>query len=293
MNRVVIILRFHIIMIGIMGALVFGWLLTGHYLLGAALLGGVDWLLVNLLNRVSDTEEDRINRIPGADGMAEAWWPFAVYAAVFAASLVVTVMWFPALIVWRLFMQTTGFVYNFKLVPAPGGFKRLKEVYFLKNLMSGLGFVTTCFFYPLAVTGYQPALGWGAVVALIFYFLPFELTYEILYDLRDVEGDRVRGVPTYPVVHGPEVTHRIIFGLLAASVAWLAMSFFTGLVGAREFLLAGGPVVQLLVMRPMLRRGPSIRDCIFITNLGWGLLAFFLLGTWAWLQMGLPANIFL
>ncbi len=292
-KQVVLILRVHIILIGIWGALMFGWLLTGKYLVAAALLGGVDWLLVNLLNRVSDLEEDRLNRIPGTAALRGAMWPVALYTLLFAASMALTVWRYPELIGWRLFMQATGFVYNFRLIPTPRGRVRLKEIYFLKNFMSALGFVTTCFFYPLAVTGYAPQLGWAAVAVMILYFIPYELTYEILYDLRDVEGDRAVGVPTYPVAHGTQATHRIIYGLLAGSFVWLTVAFLAGWVGAREFLLAGGPSVQYLIMRPMLRRGPTIADCVLITNLGWVLLAFFLLGNWAWLQLGLPANIFL
>lgn len=293
MPKTVVLLRLHIILIGVMGALVFGWLLTGRYVVAAALLCGVDWLLVNLLNRVSDQKEDLINRIPGTEKLAGARWPVAVYVVVFAASMAATVAWWPALIGWRLFMQATGFVYNFRLIPTPRGRIRLKEVYFLKNFMSALGFVTTCFFYPLAVTGYAPGLGWAAVAALAVYFVPFELTYEIFYDLRDAEGDRALGIPTYPVMHGEATTHRIIRGLLLGSGGVLTASFLLGLVGARELLLVGGPVVQYAVMRPMLRRGPTVDDCVLLTNLGWGLLAFFLLGTWAWVQLGLPVNILL
>lgn len=38
-----------------------------------------------------------------------------------------------------------------------------------------------------------------ALLALVLFFVPFELTYEILYDMRDLDGDRRAGVPTYPV----------------------------------------------------------------------------------------------
>ena len=85
------ILRIHIVAIAVAAALVFGWLFSGEYLWVVALLGGVDWLLINLLNRISDTEEDLVNDIRGAAGVARAqraylmgWW------VVQAASLVPT-----------------------------------------------------------------------------------------------------------------------------------------------------------------------------------------------------------
>jgi len=295
MRDVILLLRIHITLIGLMGTMVFGWLLTDEYLWGVALLVGLDWLLVNLMNRLSDIDEDTINRIPGTGRAARGRRAIiAGYLFLFGSSLVVTAYWLPALIGWRLFMQATGMVYNFRFLPTRKGWRRLKEVYLLKNLMSGLGFITTCFFYPLAATGYRivPDLGWPAAGALMVFFLPFELTFEIIYDLRDVEGDGRRGVPTYPVVHGVRTTHRIIQALLLVSLISLPISFFCRFVGARELLLAGGPIIQYLVARPMLRRGPSIADCIRLTNLGWGLLAFFLVGTAVWRYLGLPANIF-
>ena len=52
---------------------------------------------------------------------------------------------------------------------------------------------------------------------LIGFFLPLEITYEILYDLRDVNGDRALEVPTFPVVHGVAWSHRAIDLLLVLS----------------------------------------------------------------------------
>jgi 4-hydroxybenzoate polyprenyltransferase len=133
---------------------------------------------------------------------------------------------------------------------------------------------------------------WGGVVALALYFVLFELTYEILYDLRDLEGDRAEHVPTYPVVHGERAARRIIDGLLVASALVLGGAFVAGLVGLREALMLVAPLVQWLFYRPRLRRGLTPRDCIALTHLGSALLAFYLAGTAVWLAAGLPPNIF-
>jgi hypothetical protein len=57
--------------------------------------------------------------------------------------------------------------------------------------------------------------------------------------------------------------------------------------------MAFGPAIQFFAIRPMLRRGPSVGDCIRLTNLGWGMLALYLVCTALWIHAGLPANIFL
>ena len=287
------ILRIHIVLIGIFGAMVFGWLLTDRYLWWVALIGGVDWLLINLANRVSDLREDRRNAIPGSERIAaDPTRYLTVFFILLIGSFAVTALLFPELTGWRLFMQFVGFIYNFRVIPWPGGPRRLKDIYLLKNLMSALGFVTTCFGYTLAYTGYQPLIGWTGTIALILFFIPFELTYEILYDLRDVEGDRAQGVPTYPVAHGEAVTQKIINTLLPLSVAVLVVSFFLGFLGVKEILIGAGPIIQFFLFRPMLRRGPTTGDCIFATNFGVALLVVYLAVTRLWLDVGLPENIY-
>jgi 4-hydroxybenzoate polyprenyltransferase len=289
-----LVLRLHIVMIAVMGTLVFGWLLTDRYAWAVALVVGLDWLLVNLLNRASDVPEDLVNGIPATERIAaRRWLVFVTFGVVFGGSLAVTHLWQPALTGWRVFMQATGLIYSFRLIPTPRGRVRLKDVYFLKNFMSALGFITTCFFYPLATNGYLPVIGWPAALALMLYFVPFELSYEILYDLRDVEGDRAQAVPTYPVRHGVATTHRIIRGLLLGSIALCVTMFLAGVLGVRELLMAFGPAIQFFALQPILRRGPDTRDCVRITNLGWGLLGLYLLCTAWWIHAGLPENLFL
>ena len=294
MKALLSILRVHIVLIGVFGAVVFGWLMTDRYLWWIALIGGMDWLLINLANRVSDIREDSKNIIPGTERVAQSPRGYtAAFVLLLAGSFALTVPLFPELTGWRLFMQLVGFVYSFPVIPWRGQRLRLKEVYLLKNLLSGLGFIVTCFFYPLAHNHFHSLLDWPAIIMLILYFLPFELTYEILYDLRDVAGDREAGIPTYPVVHGETVTHRIIHSLLLASVLFILAAFLTGVIGVKELLIGAGPIIQYFLFRPILRRGPSTRDCIRVTNLGVGMLIVYLISTALWLWAGLPVNIYL
>lgn len=287
------ILRIHIVLVAIFGTLVFGWLITGRYLWIVALISGLDWLLINLANRVSDVVEDLANRIPGAERVAAKPTVFlALFIVLLAGSFVFTVRFFPEITFWRVLIQITGIFYNFKIIPAKGGFARLKDRYFFKNVLSAFGFFITCFGYPLAMAKYNVPLGWGYVVALVLYFTPYELTFEIFYDLRDVDGDRKAGVNTYPVVHGQEVSVKIINALLALSCSVLIGSFFMRIVGVREMLMMGGPVIGYLVMRRLIPQGTTIAHCVWITHLATALQIMFLVGTALWLKAGMPANVF-
>jgi 4-hydroxybenzoate polyprenyltransferase len=287
------IARYHIVLVAMGGCVVFGWLLTGRRPWAVAAVGGIDWFLINLFNRITDVDEDRLNGIRGTEEVARARRPLLAAAwLLMAATFAATHLVWPRLTPARLVVQAIGLCYSFRLIPTPAGWRRFKDLYFLKNFMSAVLFGLTCFVYPL-LTARAPQVTWVAVALLALFFIPFELTYEILYDLRDLEGDRRLGVPTFPVVHGADAARRIIDALLAVAAAALVTGFVARILGVRELLLLAAPAVQLAVYRPRLARGLTAQDCIGITNLGTAQLALFLAGTAVWSAAGLPANIYL
>lgn len=283
--------RYHIVLIAMAACLVFGWLTTAEYLPLIALVAGLDWFLINLLNRVTDIDEDLRNGIRGTEGVAKRRTALTLggFALMFGSIAATHLVW-PELTAFRLLVQAIGLTYNYRVIPTPSGLSRLKEIYFLKNFGSSCLFVLTGFVYPLTVA--ERTMPWLGVAALIVFFVLFELTYEILYDLRDLEGDRAEGIPTYPVVHGPLGARRIIDGLLVASVVALVLGVGSSGIGMKEALLLAAPPIQLAFYRPRLRRGLTSSDCITVTNLGTALLCFYLLGTALWAAAGLPDNVF-
>lgn len=289
------ILRLHIIAIAVFAALVFGKVLTGELWIAVALLGGLDWLLINLLNRVSDVEEDRANQIRGTERLiGRHRLVLGLWVALLVGSMLLGHLLAPELTLWRAGVQLVGVGYSYRIVPTPAGWRRFKDLYFFKNFMSALLFVATCLVYPvLTAGGLSPGYGWASFLALALFFVPFEITYEILYDLRDLEGDRLAKVPTYPVVHGEAISARIIDALLIAALGALVAAVLAGLLGLRELLMAAAPVIQYAFYKPRLRRGLTTGDCIRLTWLGAALLAVWLVGTWLWASAGLPTNVWL
>jgi 4-hydroxybenzoate polyprenyltransferase len=294
LDDALMIARYHIVLVAMTACVVFGWITTGHHPFALAAIVGIDWFLINLMNRITDIGEDLENGIPGTERVARSKAAFTWLAvALMVSSFVVTHVVWPALTPYRVAVQLIGFAYNYRLVPTPKGLRRFKEIYFFKNFMSAVLFVLTGFAYPIAASGAPLVVPWLTVVLLVLFFVPFELTYEILYDLRDLDGDRAEGIPTYPVVHGPENARRIIDALLAFSAVVLVVAFALRAVGVRELLMLVAPVAQLFFYRPRVRRGITTRDCVVLTHLGTAMLVLFLIGTWLWLRAGLPANVFL
>jgi 4-hydroxybenzoate polyprenyltransferase len=273
--------RLHIVAIAALGTLTFGWLFTGERPWLLAGVCALDWFLVNLLNRVVDLKEDAANQITGVDFVqrhrrAIVWLGFALLGA----SLVVVALVVPRITPLRLAYHLLGFAYNWPLLP---GGRRIKQLYFWKNTASATGFMLTVFGYPLAALGHprMPAIGIAAVAA--FFFL-FELSYEVIYDLRDAPGDAAAGVRTYPVVHGARGAALIADLLIVAAMLALAAGHASGVVPWRGFVMIAAPLLQLVIYKRAFRRGITSADCITITWIGAALLG----GYHVWVVAGLP-----
>jgi 4-hydroxybenzoate polyprenyltransferase len=286
------IARYHIVLVAMTACVAFGFVETGRRTWLCALICGIDWFLINLMNRITDVAEDEANGIAGTARVMRSKRALTIgSAALLIGSFAATHAIWPLLTPLRVAVQLIGLGYNYAIVPTPKGWSRFKEMYFFKNFGSSVLFVLTCFCYPIATL--PRVSSWGAIACLVAFFVPFELTYEILYDLRDLEGDRQEGVPTYPVVHGALRARQIIDALLLVATLSLAIGLGTGALGLREGLMLAAPATQLAFYRPRYRRGITAHDCIVLTHLGTAQVAAWILGTWLWAKAGLPVNVYL
>ncbi len=282
--------RLHIVAIAAMGTLTFAWLLSGKLLFWMAGISALDWYVVNLLNRVVDLDEDRTNAIRGVDFVDRHRRALQLLGfTLLFGSLVAVHLVVPSLTPWRVAYHCLGLTYNWPLLP---GRRRIKQLYFFKNTASATGFLITLFAYPLAwMAGtaegirFPEGITWLTVGLAAAFFALFELSYEVIYDLRDAEGDRVARVRSYPVVHGEAGAMRIIDGLIYASLAILVGGFATGVVPWRLFIMAAAPLLQLFLYKRTVRRGGiTSAFCVGITWLGAALLVVYHL----WLFFDLP-----
>lgn len=283
--------RFHIVTIAALGTFTFGWLLLGEYPWLLAVVSALDWFIVNLLNRVVDLPEDQANRIVGTSFVQRhqaslKWSGFTLLLG----SLIGVYFLLPEITLFRLLYHCLGLSYNWPLLP---GNRRIKQLYFWKNTASATGFLLTLFCYPLAIVygkgngwNFPPGITlWTVMLTALFFFL-FEISYEVIYDLRDQEGDRLAGIETYPVVHGEQGAIYIIDFLLGASFLVLVIGYLTGPVPWRIFIMGAAPVIQMVIYKYWLRRCITTEDCIYLTWLGAGLLLVY----HVWYLAGLPGS---
>lgn len=287
MHPLVTIARPHILAIAAVAALVFGWLLAGRFFWALPWVVALDWFAVNLMNRVADLAEDYENRVPGTAWVQEHALSLTVLSwTLLLGSILALHAVVPALTPFRIAFHLIGLAYNFKLIPAfPGGRfvrTRFKELYFFKNTSSALLFVLSCQLYPAALSGFL--VEWPRFFFLCAFFFPLELTYEIIYDLRDVQGDLAERVPTFPVVHGLGFTQRLVEVLLLLSALSLLAGFVVGPLRVRELVLIAAPVQQALLFELKLKRNVTQAQAVALTWLG----AAQSLSYCAWVWLGLP-----
>jgi len=292
MNDVLAAFRIHIVSIAVCATDVFGYLFRDVYPWGLALLCGFDWCIVNLLNRATDVDEDRLNQIAATEVVARHA-RVIVWGCLVALVGSLVVGWFVlphALALDRVLFHALGVGYSFRYVRTPGGWKRFKDLYVLKNSMSATMFVLSVVAYPLLGRNEPLRMTPAAIATLALFFFLFEHTFEIIYDLRDLEGDRAVGVPTYPVVHGLATSARIVYALCAASIVVLIVARAGRVLLTRELLMLVAPAAQWIFLR---RRGPehvTRADCIGITYGSAALLMVYLAGTALWTRAGLPTD---
>jgi 4-hydroxybenzoate polyprenyltransferase len=280
--------RLHIVVIAGLGTFTFGWVLTGQRGFLVAAVSALDWFLVNLLNRVVDQREDQANAVLGADFAARHRRAILVVGfAVLLLSFPALFLVVPRLTAFRAAYHALGLCYNWPLLP---GRRRVKQLYFWKNTASAMGFMLTVFAYPLAAAWragglvLAPDITAATIVAAGIFFFLFELSYEVIYDLRDAEGDRLAGVRTYPVAHGERAAVHIVDALLGGAIATLAVGLATHIVPWRLFIMICAPLMQLGLYKRALRRGLTAGDCIGLTWLG----ALLLLSYHLWVLLKLP-----
>ncbi|MDF1561896.1 MAG: UbiA family prenyltransferase [Deltaproteobacteria bacterium] len=279
--------RLHIVAIAALGTLTFGWIFTGARPWGLAAVVALDWFVVNLLNRVVDLEEDTTNRIVGTAFVARhKRGVLVVGLGAMALSFPLFHLLWPAITPWRIGYHLLGTAYNWPLLPWVG---RIKTLYFWKNTASAVGFLITVFIYPLVVAADEgvalaDGITWPIIGWTVAFFLLFELSYEVVYDLRDAEGDRAAGVHSYAAVHGERTAGTIANGLMLASVVVAVIGWTVGPLPWRIFIMVAAPLMQLFLVRRFRRAGLSSAHCIGLTWLGAGLLATYHL----WVELGLP-----
>ena len=125
----------------------------------------------------------------------------------------------PVSFLLALFTLLLGLFYSLKIFPSKFSWRRLKDLPGSKELFSSVGWGTLAVLIP-AFADYSPGLSPAATaVAFIFVFI-IMFVRSTLLDIRDMQGDRLAGRETIPVIIGKEKT-KVLLGILTSLLALL------------------------------------------------------------------------
>ena len=169
---------------------------------------GIDYLIITLTvacicqwNRLTDVEEDVINcpaDLHDAQSKEKAIKIFCYLSGII--SIVLALFTEPT---WPMvgliaFGAFIGYFYNTPLLHSKPHL-RLKNFFIIKNLSSGAGWSAGLLVFPMLHSNTQAD---GRFFTAFFYMFVMVMTYEIMWDIRDMRGDARAGIRTLPVVLG-------------------------------------------------------------------------------------------
>ncbi len=159
------------------------------------------------LNKITDIKEDSINmpeRVRFLKGRTNAIVTYSIAAYLLCMLLILLDK--PTSIAIVLIPLIANALYGSRLIP---GLPRLKDIPVMKNIVVAISWATVTTLLPSA-----HIVGANLTIVLVLYFmLAKAFINTALYDLRDIIGDKEKGVRTIPVLIGPKKTSYILLAI--------------------------------------------------------------------------------
>lgn len=175
------------------------------------ILGMLTTYSVYNLNRKTDESEDEINhseRYAFTKRYEKTLLATAIGAYVLA--LVLSGVYGMAVIVIAAIPLLSGLVYSTPLLPPGFRYRRLKEIPVAKSLLVACAWALPPALLPVYIAGAVPGI---ITIGVILFFFSLVFINTVLFDIRDVVGDRATGVRTIPVCIGIPGTKLLLTGV--------------------------------------------------------------------------------
>ncbi|WP_461865208.1 UbiA family prenyltransferase [Thermococcus sp.] len=175
------------------------------------------------INKLTDLNEDEINN-PERVGYIKKVAKVLKYAIILSLilAIVLSALSSPWAILVVLFPIASGILYSIRISPQ---YPRLKDITGIKNIIIATTWANGTTFLPYLVAEDVPL----SKVALIYYFFFMKsMINTILFDVRDIEGDRINGIKTIPVKLGFKKSKMLLVMLNSTFIVWLLVSYYLG-----------------------------------------------------------------
>ena len=156
----------------------------------------------------------------------------------YAFALTVNYIFFVALLVPLAF--SLAYSVGSKRLVGVIGVSKLKDKLLVKNLFVSLGWALI----PLMVGFYYLKFEQAILLMGIFIFLRL-MVNTLIFDVRDIEGDRAAGIRTVPSVYGASATYNAMAAIDALALVYLAFAVYLGLLPSTASILGVLPVYSL------------------------------------------------
>jgi len=181
-------------------------------------------MFVYTVNRFTDLEEDEQN-VPRRAAFTKRYgrlWLAAGVALYVAAIAIAVALGLPGAIYMFLPLAVV-------LLYSVGG---VKQVFLVKNLVVGFAWGAI----PLGVGYYYDRLASVEILFLFAYVTVMITIAAVIFDVKDIEGDRAENIPTVPNLFGPRATRLASLVATVAVAAAVVALVASGVVPA-EFLV--------------------------------------------------------
>ncbi|ACN16270.1 IspH [Desulforapulum autotrophicum HRM2] len=136
-----------------------------------------------------------------------------------------------------LVMSLLGLSYNLKILPTTTGFKRIKDIPASRTLLITAAWGTVTCILPAIST----PTGMEVVPALVFS-MGLVLARTAFFDVLQMQGDRITGKETLPILVGEQKTLSLITWVLAVTFLSTLVSTLVGLITPSGFVLMLVPI---------------------------------------------------
>jgi len=204
---------------------------------------------MHILNNLIGTKADRYND-PNRASFYNKHKVFLGALAVTAGGggLIIAYSMRPLPFLILLIMSLMGLSYNMKILPkwlAGGKYRRLRDIPGSKTVLIAVAWGVVTTILPTLSTSGNICLGTGLVflwaVVLVFVRTAF-------FDILDVQGDRIVGKGTIPIMLGEKRTLNLLLFMLAGLVVVLFLSAASGLIAHLAVALTLCPITLGIVL---------------------------------------------
>lgn len=176
------------------------------------------------INRKTDGNEDAINhpdRYSFTSRYGKILSNFAILAYILAITLGLYCGVKTALI--SAIPLISGILYSIAWIPPGFGYRRLKEIPVVKNLVIAVSWASAPALLP--VYSNVSDVNVATLVVFIFFFIS-AFTNSVVFDMRDIKGDIASGVRTIPAMFGAKGTIKFL----------ICLNLFFGFIGLLMYL---------------------------------------------------------